>query len=69
MPRLLPEPGTVNTDVEVIARLRGILRLQLANECGMEMEEMVHIVNSVHDDMGWLVVVNKFRSVTASQWR
>lgn len=62
VPRLLPEPGTVDPDVEATARLRDLSRLQLANEREMEMEELVAIVNSVHDSMGWLVVVNKLRS-------
>jgi hypothetical protein len=61
-PRLLPEPGTVDPDVEAMARLRDLSRLQLANDREMEMGELVEMVNSVHDNMGWLVVVNKLRS-------
>ena len=61
-PRLLPEPGTVDPDVEAIARLRDLSQLQLANEHEMEMGELVEMVNSVHDSMGWLVVANKLRS-------
>ena len=62
MVRLLPEPGTVDPDVEALARLRDLSRLQLANEREMEMEETVEMVNSVHDSIGCLVVVNKLRS-------
>lgn len=62
MVRLLPEPGTVDPNVEAMARLQDLSRLQLANEREMEMEETVEIVNSVHDAIGCLVVVNKLRS-------
>lgn len=61
-PRLLPEPGSVAPDVEAIARLHDLSKLQLANEREMEMEELVDIVNSVHDNVGRLIVVNKLRS-------
>ncbi|KAI1504044.1 O-methyltransferase family protein [Biscogniauxia marginata] len=62
VPRLLPEPGTVDPDVEAMARLRDLSRLQLANEREMEMGELVDLVHSVHDGMGRLVVVNKLRT-------
>jgi hypothetical protein len=45
-----------------MARLHDLSRLQLANEREMEMGELVEMVNSVHDGMGRLVVVNKLRS-------
>lgn len=61
-PRLLPEPGSVDSDVEATARLHDLSRLQLANESEMEMGELVEMVCSVHDSMGCLVVVNKLRS-------
>lgn len=61
-PHLLPEQGTVDPDIEAMARLRDLSRLQLANECEMEMRELVKTVNSVHDSMGWLVVINKLHS-------
>ncbi|KAH8807219.1 O-methyltransferase family protein [Xylogone sp. PMI_703] len=59
---LLPEPGTVDPDVEAIARLRDLTLLQLTNEREMEMEDLVDMVNSVHDGAGRLAVINKFRS-------
>ncbi|KAI1493818.1 O-methyltransferase family protein [Biscogniauxia mediterranea] len=62
VPHLLPEPGTVDPDVEALARLRDLSRLQLANEREMEMGELVDLVHSVHDGMGRLVVVNKLRT-------
>lgn len=60
--RLLPEPGTVDPDVEAIARLRDLSLFQLANEREMEMLELMDILNSVRDSMGRLVLVNKLRS-------
>ena len=61
-PPLLPEPGTVDLDVEAMARLRDLSRLQLTNECGLELDELIEMINSVHDSRGRLVVVNKLRS-------
>ena len=61
-PPLLPEPGTVDPDVEVLARLRDLSRLQLTNECGLELGELLEMVDTVHDDKGRLVVVNKLRA-------
>lgn len=62
--RLLPEPGTVDPDVEAIARLRDLSLLQMANEREMEITELMEILNSVRDSMGRLVLVNKLRSRT-----
>ncbi|KAL3495256.1 hypothetical protein BJX62DRAFT_233583 [Aspergillus germanicus] len=60
-PRLLPEPPSVDRDVEATARLRDLALLQLANERDLGLEWMA-ILNSVSDNMGRLVVVNKIRS-------
>jgi hypothetical protein len=60
--RLLPEPGTVDPDIEAIARLRDLSLLQLANEREIEMLELMDMLNSVSDSMGRLVLVNKLRS-------
>jgi hypothetical protein len=49
----------MESDVEAMARMRDLSRLQLANEREIEMSELVHWVNGVHDSQGWLVVVNK----------
>ena len=62
MVHLLPEPGTVEPNVEAMARLRDLSRLQLANEREMEMGQTVEMVGSAHDSTGCLVVVNKLRS-------
>ena len=61
-PPLLPEPGTVDPDVEAMARVRDLSRLQLTNQCGLELVELIEMVNSVHDSRGQLVVVSKLRS-------
>jgi hypothetical protein len=60
--RLLPEPGTVDQDVEAIARLRDLSLFQLANEREIEMLELMDMLNSVRDSVGRLVLVNKLRS-------
>lgn len=60
--RLLPEPGTVDPDVEAIARLRDLSLLQLANERETEMLELMDMLSSVRDSMGRFVLVNKLRS-------
>ncbi|KAF2429263.1 O-methyltransferase family protein [Tothia fuscella] len=61
-PQLLPEPGTVDPVIESMARLRDLSRLQLTNECSLELDELIKMINSVHDGMGRLVVINKIRS-------
>lgn len=61
-PPLLPEPGTVDSDIEVMTRLRDLSLLQLTNECRLELSELIEMVNSVHDSRGRLVVVNKLHS-------
>ena len=60
--RLLPEPGTVDPNVEAIARVRDLSLLQMANEREIEMVELIDMLNGVRDSMGRLVVVNKLRS-------
>lgn len=60
--RLLPEPGTVEPNVEITARLHDISLLQLANEREIEMLELTNMLNNARDGMGRLVLVNTFRS-------
>ncbi|KKK27043.1 hypothetical protein ARAM_005679 [Aspergillus rambellii] len=62
IPRLLPETGTVNPEVEASARLRDLSLLQLANERELELAELLNMLHSVSDNMGRLVVVNKLQS-------
>ncbi|KAL4935852.1 hypothetical protein BDV06DRAFT_233903 [Aspergillus oleicola] len=61
-PRLLPDPGAVNADIEASARLRDLVLFQLANERELEMGDLLNVLNSVSDSLGRLVVVNKIRS-------
>jgi hypothetical protein len=61
-PPLLPEVGSVEPDVEAMARSRDLSRLQLTNECELEVEELTEMVNSVCDSRGRLIVVHKLRS-------
>ncbi|KAH8810947.1 hypothetical protein F5884DRAFT_875917 [Xylogone sp. PMI_703] len=61
-PRLLPEPGSVDQEVEAKARLRDLFHLQLTNQCEMELADLVEMVNAINDGRGRLVVVSKLRS-------
>ena len=62
LPRLLPEPGTVDPGVEAIARVRDLSRMQFAKECELESKDMTDIVNGVCDSVGHLVIVNRLCS-------
>ena len=62
VPQLLPEPGTVDPDVEAMVCVRDLSLLELANEQTMEMPALMDTLNGMRDNMGQLVVVNKFRS-------
>ena len=59
---LLPEPGAVDPDVEAVARLRDLMLVQLANEHEIEASEVMEVLNSMRDENGRLVLVNKFHS-------
>ena len=61
-PRVLPEPGSIDSNVEAAARAHDLTQSQLASERELEMGELMDIVNSVHDSKGWFVVVNKYCS-------
>lgn len=58
----LPEPGTVDPDVEAIARSWDLSRLQLTNEGGLETNDLMMLINGVQDSCGRLVVTNKLQS-------
>jgi hypothetical protein len=58
---LLPEFGAVDPDVEAGARLRDLSLAQLANDREIESSEVMEVLNSVRDDRGRLVLVNKLR--------
>ncbi|KAH8701043.1 O-methyltransferase family protein [Talaromyces proteolyticus] len=61
--RLLPEPGSLaDPEVEAMARSRGLVLLQLANEVEMEMAELLEMIDTVRDSMGKLVVTKRLCS-------
>lgn len=57
-PRLIPEAGSVQPDVEATARVRDLLLLQLANEQELGVGQMTSLVESVKDHQGGLVTVS-----------
>lgn len=61
-PPLLPEAGSVEPNVEAMARSRDLSRLQLTNEYELEVDELTEMVNSVCDSRGRLIVVHKLGS-------
>jgi hypothetical protein len=61
-PPALPRPGTIDSDIEGVARLRDLSLLQLFDEHEMEMLELIELVHSVHNSSGQLVVVNQLQS-------
>jgi hypothetical protein len=65
-PLVLPEAGSVDQRVEALARLRDLTLLQLANERELDIDELIELVNSVHDNTGGLVVVKQLRSPNSS---
>jgi hypothetical protein len=60
--RLLPEPGTVDADVEAFARTHDLWLLQMANDRALETSQLLEILDAVRDGTGRLVVVNKLSS-------
>lgn len=60
-PPLLPEPGSVEPDVESTARICDLTNIQLKNEHAMELNDVITLVNGVQDSIGRLVVVDKLR--------
>ncbi|KAF2723081.1 hypothetical protein K431DRAFT_302017 [Polychaeton citri CBS 116435] len=64
-PPLLPEAGTVDLDIEAMARTQDLCRLQLTGHCDLELSELIGIVSSVHDGSGRLIVVSKLRSTNS----
>ncbi|KAI0841391.1 hypothetical protein F5Y06DRAFT_285499 [Hypoxylon sp. FL0890] len=60
--QVLPDPGSVDPDIEEAACLRDLWKMQLANGHEMQVGELIEIINSVHDGFGGLVVVDKLQS-------
>jgi hypothetical protein len=65
-PMLLPEPGTVDLNLEIQARLRDLSHLQLNNEGALEVSELAGLVASVSDENGKLVATNRLRSASGA---
>ncbi|KAF2648486.1 hypothetical protein K491DRAFT_722525 [Lophiostoma macrostomum CBS 122681] len=60
--RLLPEPGTVDADVEAAARMRDLCFFQLTNERELERSELVELISGTGNDIGHLHVVGEMRA-------
>lgn len=60
--RFLPEHGTVDPEIECVARTRDMTLLQLANEREFEVTEVIDIIQDITDGLGKLTVVSKIRS-------
>lgn len=59
---ILPESGTLPAHIEQLARLRDLSRLQLMGNGNLTLQELVDLVNSIHDGDGGLVVVKKLHA-------
>lgn len=59
---LLPEPGTVSRQTELLARVRDLARLQLVGSGLLTLQELVELVGSIHDAHGGLVVVKQLHA-------
>ncbi|KAA8646589.1 hypothetical protein EYZ11_006296 [Aspergillus tanneri] len=60
--RMLPQPGTVDREIETIARMRDMILFQLGAERDPEVSEVVDLVGSVGDAQGRLVIVDRLRA-------
>ncbi|RYP73246.1 hypothetical protein DL771_003675 [Monosporascus sp. 5C6A] len=60
--RPLPDPGSVGVDVEAMACVRDLSKMQLTNEREMQVGEVVQMVDNVQDGVGRLAVLNKLLS-------
>ncbi|KAL6232649.1 hypothetical protein BDW75DRAFT_247047 [Aspergillus navahoensis] len=68
IPRLLPEPSAVHSEVEARARLRDLTLLQLANEREIELAEWMDLLGSVSDSMGHSYITGMAKDQTARVW-
>lgn len=59
---LLPEPGAVSRQTELLARLRDLARLQLVGSGLLTIQELVELVGSIHDAHGGLVIVKQLHA-------
>ncbi len=65
-PPLLPEPGTVDINDEVRARIFDFTNLQLTNDSALEVMELFKLVESVCDTHGMLMVTGRLRSLNGA---
>jgi hypothetical protein len=68
-PAMLPEPGSVDLETEIAARLRSLSAYQLINEREMELRDLIGLIDGIKDDVGGLAVINRLqsrRNVTAA---
>jgi len=59
---ILPESGSLPSHVEQLARLRDLSLLQLLGNGNFTLQELVDLVDSIHDGDGGLVVVKKLHA-------
>lgn len=59
IPRVYPEPGSVERAVENAARLVDLTKMQLSNERQCDLKELEAALSTVRDNLGRLVVVNR----------
>ncbi|KAF2964214.1 hypothetical protein GQX73_g9351 [Xylaria multiplex] len=60
--QVLPDPGSVDADIEETARLRDLWKMQLINRHEIQVDELTEMINGVNDGLGRLVVANKRES-------
>jgi hypothetical protein len=60
--RLLPEPGSVDTDTEAAARMRDLSLAQLTGHGGLERCELLDLIAAARDRHGRLHVVSELRA-------
>ena len=60
--RLLPEPGTMDADVEALTRMHDLWLLQMTNNRALEISQLLELIDGVRDGAGRLVVVHKLSS-------
>jgi len=58
---LFDDAGTDDRDVKATAYLRDLSLWQMTNEWGMDLAELMELVNGVQDGMGRLVISDKLR--------
>ncbi|KAJ5527918.1 hypothetical protein N7513_012077 [Penicillium frequentans] len=60
--RMLPPPGTVDREIETLARMRDLTLFQLGADRDPEVAEVLDLVGSVGDSQGRLVVVDQLQA-------